>query len=249
MFGTYYQFTVGITKYYKGETTPIEGTLNAQGKKKIITGAWDVDTATSLTPTIKLYTTWKEGTEYRIYNAKDLIRCADPNGHYVLYDDLDFAGLEWPQTFLNQKFSGKFDGNGYTIYNVTFETTSRSAISSGLFNSLESGAKIENLILQNLIHRIDVSATMQDAVFGLLCGTVAESAGFNNVYVSGSIVFGDNCQGLAENPDNYTINTIVGDGDTTGVNVIAIEVVKENEDNTSFDLIIEDGSVKIVSGS
>ena len=77
--------------YYYDTMTEVEGTANNAGTKKVITGQWDEATATSLTPTIKLYTTWVEGERYRIYSTEDLRKNADANGYYEIYSDLDFS--------------------------------------------------------------------------------------------------------------------------------------------------------------
>ena len=218
-------------------------------KKKFITGKWDEKTATSLTPTIKLYTEWKEGKTYKIHSASDLIKNADLNGYYELYADLDFKDLEWPTTFLNGEFNGKIFGKNHTVSNVSFDSTSRSRISNGLFASLGENAYIENVNFANVTHTIDLSDVVQDANFGLLSGSAKDGAGFKNVTVSGSLVFGDNCSGLIGRSD-FTVKTVIASGDTTGITAGKITVVKKNEGNTGFNLKTEaDGNISIVSGS
>ena len=225
----------------------VEGTDD--GSKKVITGEWDEATATSLTPTIKLYTEWQVGKTYNIYSVDDLIKNADTEGYYYLHADLDFSGSEWPATFLNGKFNGKIFGNGHKISNISFESTSRSSLANGLFSSLGDNAYIENVKFENITHTIDLMAVAQDATFGLIAGTASTSAGFNNVSVSGKLVFGDSCSALAGS-DNFTVKTVIGNGETNGITVGEIIVQKQNEENTSFELVIdEDGIVSIVSGS
>ncbi len=221
----------------------------ADGNKKIITGEWDEATATSLTPTIKLYTEWQEGKIYKIYSVDDLIKNADTEGYYYLYSDLDFSSAEWPATFLNGKFNGKIYGNGHKISNVSFESTSRSSLANGLFSSLGDNAYIENVKLENITHTIDLMAVAQDATFGLIAGTSNNGASFENVSVSGKLVFGDNCSALAGS-NNFSVKTVIGNGDVTGINVDEIIVQKQNDENTSFELIVDDdGVVSIISGS
>ena len=102
---------------------------------------------------------------------------------------------------------------------------------------------------KNITHTIDLMAVAQDATFGLIAGTASTSAGFNNVSVSGKLVFGDSCSALAGS-DNFTVKTVIGNGDVTGINVDEITVQKQNDENTSFELIVdEDGVVSIISGS
>ena len=232
---------------YLDTMTKVEGVDD--GNKKIITGEWDEATATSLTPTIKLYTEWMEGKTYRIYSVEDFIKNADTDGYYYLYADLDFSGAEWPATFLNGKFNGKIFGNGHRISNISFTSASRSSITNGLFSALGENAYIENVKFTNITHTIDLMTVAQDATFGLLAGAANDGASFENVTVSGKLVFSDNCASLAGS-DSFTVKTLIGNGETTGITAGEILVEKQNNDNSSFDLIVdEDGVVSIVSGS
>ena len=218
-------------------------------KKKTITGKWDEETATSLTPTIRLLTEWEEGKTYKIDSVEDFVKNADTEGYYYLYEDLDFSDAEWPVVFLNGKFNGKIFGNKHTISGVSFESTSRSRLANGLFSSLGENASIENVKFENITHTIDIAAVAQGTTFGLLAGNVESGAKFKNVTVSGKLVFGDNCASLTGS-DSFTIKTLVGNGETNGITQGEILVTKKNEDNTSFNLKLdEDGTVSIVSGS
>ena len=224
-------------------------TATEDGSKKIITGEWDELTATSKTPTIRLYTEWQEGKTYNIYSVDDLVKNADTEGYYYLHADLDFSNTDWPAAFLNGKFNGKIFGNGRTISNVSFESTSRSTLSGGMFSSFGESAYIENVKFENITHTIDLMAVAQDATFGLLAGSASNGATFKDVTLSGKLVFGDNCSSLAAS-DNFTIKTLIGNGDTTGITEDGITVQKQNADNTSFDVKVnEDGTVTVVSGS
>ena len=62
------------------------------------------------------------------------------NGKYILMDNIDLSGVSWTQ--LGQ-FTGEFNGNGYTIKNLTSNTES-----AGLFSELNS-ATVRNLIIDN----------------------------------------------------------------------------------------------------
>ena len=51
-----------------------------------------------------------------IYSYEDLLKIADnPDGNYILMQDIDMSGIDW--TPLN--FSGSFNGNGHALLNVT----------------------------------------------------------------------------------------------------------------------------------
>ncbi len=214
--------------------------------KKVITGKWDVVTATSLTPTIKLMTEWQEGTEYRIYTENDLVKNADLNGYYQIYADLDFTEIEWPSTFLNGKFNGKIYGNSHTVSGVSFESASRGRTSNGLFSSFGENAYIENLTFENITHTVDLADVVQGTTFGLLAGSAGDGASFKNVKISGSLVFGDNCAELVGN-ENFTVKKVIGSGNTDGITEVEITVTKKN-DTAAFKVKTEaDGSVSIVS--
>ena len=69
---------------------------------------------------------WAEETEpepteaaaeaIQIHTPQDLSAMAqEPNGDYILAEDLDMAGEEW----MPFAFSGTLDGNGHSILNLT----------------------------------------------------------------------------------------------------------------------------------
>ena len=225
----------------------VKGELNNAGTKKIISGSWDESTATSLTPTIKLYTTWQEGERYRIYSTDDLRKHADVNGYYELYADLDFAGLDWPNAFANDKFNGRIYGNGHTISNVSFESTSRNRINNGLFSSIGEDAYIENVKFENVAHTINLMSVAPGASFGLLAGSIVDGAQFNNVSVSGKLLIGDNCESLAGNND-YTIGLVAANGTAEGIEY-NITASKVNPGNDKFNIEIEENTVSLTKKS
>lgn len=91
-----------------------------------------------------------------IGNAEELMAMADnPSGSYLLMNDIDLAGIDWTPF----SFSGKLDGNGYTILNLTANRTGATAADTydgnmkqyetyfaGLFDVLRDGT-ISNLNL------------------------------------------------------------------------------------------------------
>ena len=241
-------YTLKAVYYDEAMTEKVVGQTVGDGTKKVISGQWDEETATSLTPTIKLYTTWQEGERYRIYTTDDLRKNADAEGYYEIYADLDFSEVEWPSAFTNGKFAGKIFGNGHTISGVSIESTSRSRISNGLFSSLEETAYIENLEFENVTHLINLMSVAPGASFGLLTGSATTGAELKNVSVSGKILIGDSCEGLAGSND-YVISTLCGSGELDGTS-FDITVEKANPGNDSFDIEIDDdGTVSIISGS
>ena len=82
----------------------------------------------------------------------------DPTGSYILMNDLNMEGICWKSL----DFSGSFDGNGYTIYNLTLSEPGDARPDSvdgnkkkyetgyvGLFGTLQ-GAEVKNLTLMGL---------------------------------------------------------------------------------------------------
>ena len=223
-------------------------TVNEIGGKISITGNWDKATATSKTPTIKLYTTWQEGERYRIYSTEDLIKHADNNGYYEIYADLDFNGLDWPGAFgNNNKFSGKIFGNNHVISNVSINTVSRNIINNGLFSTIDEGAYIENLKFKNITHKINLMSVAPGANYGLLAGSIADGVQFKNVSLGGKILIGDDCEGIAGSND-YTIGLIAGNGKIPEIDY-DISVEKANTDNNKFGIEIDGNTVTLTKSN
>ena len=218
--------------------------VNDVDGKITIMGKWDEATATSLTPKIKLYTTWQEGKIYNIYTIDDLRKNADANGYYNIYTDLDFTGLEWPGAFANGKFAGKIFGNGHTISGVSVESTSRNRINNGLFSSIDGSAYIENIKFENVTHTIDLMSVAPGASFGLLAGVIGDDAQFKNVTVNGKILIGDSCEGLIGSSD-YTIGKLAASGDVSGISY-DITVEKKNSKNETFGIEVDGNVISIV---
>ena len=96
---------------------------------------------------------------------------------FILTNDIDLSGINWTGI---QNFAGTFDGNGYTIKNLTG--------SQGLFAST-SGATIMNVGLEGV--NVDTSSSN---VGGLIGNCTNSNIG--NCYVKGSIKGGDSTGGL-----------------------------------------------------
>ena len=85
------------------------------------------------------------------------------------------------------------------------------------------------------------------ASYGLLAGVIADGASFKNVTVSGKILIGDSCEGLAGSSD-YTIGKLTASGDTTGI-TYDITVEKKNPGNDSFNVEVDGNNISIVKAS
>ena len=99
------------------------------------------------------------------------------NGYYVLANNIDFEGVEFKHGFINTKFesntqtlgfTGTFDGNGYTMYNLT-------APKGGVFGIVNGTVK--NVAFINA----DVPATNPS---GILATYTGSKAVFENIYLT-----------------------------------------------------------------
>ncbi len=108
------------------------------------------------------------------------LQAMEPEGHYILMEDLDLAGMAWTPI----DFSGSFDGNGHAILNLTLTTPASSTAKCydgnsksylpeyyGLFGLLEN-ATVQNLNLVNVRCRIEAEGS---AMIGSLAGFSSHS--------------------------------------------------------------------------
>jgi hypothetical protein len=176
-----------------------------------VEGKWDIETASVESPVIRIYTEWAEGNQYRIYSADQLRKNADVNGIYTLMADIDFSRVDWDNTFKNGIFNGAFYGNGYKISNISY-TANNAKGKNGLFSSIGSSARFENITFENVVCSINPSVKVNNgARYGLISSAIAEGAEFVSVSVSGSIIFGEGASVLASTND-YQIFLLSGCG-------------------------------------
>ncbi len=122
-----------------------------------------------------------------------------PNGSYYLANDIDLYDVDWKGI---SGFSGSLDGKGHIINGLTSE-------GYGLFSSLRSGAKIKNVVLDN------VYITSKYSSAGAVAASIPSSA--KNVVIENCCVNGvvASCRtkfGL--NAGSSTAGSIVGRNDS-----------------------------------
>lgn len=97
----------------------------------------------------------------------------DLTADYILDNNLDMTGVTWVPVGTNSdashRFTGTFDGQNFTISNLTYDDTVPALNLGGLFGYVQSGT-IQNLILQN------IKITSGQA-FGSLCGYAVTTTG------------------------------------------------------------------------
>ncbi|MDD3765982.1 MAG: ZmpA/ZmpB/ZmpC family metallo-endopeptidase-related protein, partial [Eubacteriales bacterium] len=145
-------------------------------------------------------------------------------GSYCLMRDLDMAGVAWvpiaeAQAYNQNPFTGRFDGNGHIIKNLTINRTSSGG--AALFGGINSSnCYIKNLGLEN------VDVTSSGHTVGALVGTCNFEAVVENVYVTGSVSgsttvgcimgYNDRCK-IKNSYADCTVNATAGDAAGIGI--------------------------------
>lgn len=149
-----------------------------------VSGEIDYEHGVILNKVVKIYTEWYEGTWFMIENAAQLYSNARPGGNYMLINDIDMTGENWPVTFSQRNFTGKFYGNGHSISNINANQQGNYKRDSyGLFGTVAATAEFKDITFENI--KYTVSGALNAASFGLFAGQVADGAVFDNVTVSG----------------------------------------------------------------
>lgn len=112
-------------------------------------------------------------TGITISSVSDLQKLTNSAETYTLKNDIDLSGVSWNPI---EGFSGVLDGNGYTIKNLTINTSSSNV---GFFSTLSGTVK--NVKLENA--KIIVSGRYENV--GILCGTLTGNA--DTISVSGTV--------------------------------------------------------------
>ena len=202
-------------------------TTLAEGK---VSGAVDYTTGTVESDgTIRLYTTWMEGTWFRISTPKQLYDNARAGGSYYIEADLDFTNALWPTVLSTGEFTGRIVGNGHTISGVTVLQGDNSKINGGLFGVLGNTASVSDLTFENATFRIVAGSRMQGTSYGLLAGAIYEGAVLQNVTVSGTIEVGKDCY----RPGDYNVGLLFGTGSRADMDMSGITVVVEDPENNT----------------
>lgn len=106
-----------------------------------------------------------------------------PDNHFVLSNDLDFAGVSHEPIFDEfLRFEGSFDGGGKTIKNLTVNTN---VAFPSLFGFIGSSGKVENLNIS------EASILVPDIASQMMCVGILSSIShgeLKNIKVSGEII-------------------------------------------------------------
>ena len=126
-----------------------------------------------------------------ITDAQGLLAMAeDPNGSYVLDNDIDLAGIDWQPI----RFSGTLEGNGHSISNLRVTAfdpeTARTMDGNGYkyhTNLMGFFSVAENAIVRNISFvNAELKGECEDHAFAGIVAAVSTHSTFENISVSGS---------------------------------------------------------------
>jgi len=175
-----------------------------------------------------------EGTieePYRISSLSEFKELVpnDPDGHFILNEDIDFAGKSIAPLFTSKKpFRGTFNGNNHTIKGFTigseelYFTVGADYKYYGLFGYIDEDAKVFDLNLESITMYVTRNAS---ANYGILAGYNAGS--IENVDVTSSTL---DVKITGTTEDGYFVGGLVGTntlgGSIKGCQVAADVIVK-----------------------
>ena len=121
-----------------------------------------------------------------IHNAEELIAIANNlNGKYILMSDIDLSGVAWvPIGNEKDPFTGKLNGNGYSIKNLNIAIDNGKDTQNVGFFGVTNGADISDIKFENA--SITTPDTYNKGSVGIVAGTAIDT-NFENIYVSGNV--------------------------------------------------------------
>ena len=126
---------------------------------------WNNHASTSLSGSGKL------SNPYKIGSAADLAYLtredADKSAYYALTNNIDLSGYDWMPI---QSFQGDFNGNGFTISNMTINADS-DTVYLGLFEEVRSFSSSVNI--HDFILTGSINLTIKDSSIYIFIGSVA----------------------------------------------------------------------------
>jgi len=135
--------------------------------------------------------------ENKVYieDADDLLNIQGTCGYYELINDIDLSGINWQ----GKDFYGVFNGNGYSIKNMTYIGNKLNQnVELGLFSSVEG--VVTNLNMENIFVAAEL-ASSDDTSYIISYGAIC--AKLNNAIIS-------NCTVDADSYAKIKNNSVVG---------------------------------------
>jgi hypothetical protein len=120
-----------------------------------------------------------------VLNSSPSTYCAD---HFLLVNDIDFAGTGNPFCNDSNPFSGSLDGNYYSLKNFSFSRSSNSAGSDdsvGIFKTFRSGL-VTNLNIENLTLNVTGTGLHVGGLIGKITTGVGSVSEVSNIKFMGT---------------------------------------------------------------
>lgn len=167
---------------------------------------------------IILFSCVEIATDYYDVSTPEELQSVDTTNYtYVvinLTSDIDLSGYKWqPIGTYEHPFNGEFYGNGYTIKNLTIDTSRNAYINNncvGLF-----GETNDSIITELKLEDISVNAPNYEYVGGIVGN--AEHTTITKSYVTGNIIGQNNVGGIAGRTDSTVIKNSYSTTNIEGV--------------------------------
>lgn len=173
--------------------------------------------------------------EYTIKSADDFKKLNGSSATYYLKNDIDLEGQKWAPI---EGFSGTLIGNGFTIKNLTIDSSSSNV---GMFSTITGF--VSNLNIENA----NVTVSGRNENIGILCGELRGR--ITNISVSGDISADKSTNvggvaGYVSTIGTYTITTVSNAANVSGLTYVGGVFGKVNDyisNGTSYyDLVLVD---------
>lgn len=216
-----------------------------------VSGEIDYDKGVAKESTVRIYTTWREGTWFRIETPDQLISNAKADGCYNIIADLDMSGEMWPTVFSQRTFSGCFEGNGHTVSGIHASQIGSSAYklqAYGIFGTIASKARFSDISFSDV--SFTVSGAMNTCAFGLLSADIQAGATMENVSLSGKLLLAPQLfTGFGATLDRFSIGLVTAGGYYNGIEADVTWEHQNPEDPAASSVTVTlktDGTLSIV---
>lgn len=160
-------------------------TLSDQESPTIGVGTWPFTTSVAITTAQEFYDMATSST-------------SDPEDRFHLENDIDFSSFTWTYTsaFNTNRFKGTLDGMGYSLNNLSMESTDAGTIHFSIFSNTE-GATIKNISVNNFSMGITTAYASSTALESAIFTSNVYGTGnvFENITITNSEVYGNSLDG------------------------------------------------------
>ena len=233
------------------EAAYLDETLENQITGLTVSGEIDYEKGVAKDSTVKIYTTWMDGSWFKIETPSQLISNAKTDGCYMIMNDLDMSKELWPAIFSQRVFNGKFEGNGHKITGIKASQIGADAFklqTYGIFGTISSKAEFSDITFENV--SFTVSGALNPASFGLFAADIQESATMTNVTLSGELIIAPSVfKDFVANLASFEIGLVSGSGYYDGITASVTCRHQNPDDQAVADIVInvkENGTVELV---